>query len=201
MAQVISADELKKLLPNYSPDRAESFHHESAKQADKIFTRALKTNLSKEVILLNGGTASGKTEFLSTQLSNKDSIIFDATLSTELGAKNKIRQILKAGKIPVVYSIIPDDLRRAFIAFLNRDRKFSDLHFYKTHSGSRKTLLWIAQNYPQIEINIVESSYTPDGKLQFLQLLFDKRQKLIEYLTGKQLTENDIIIHINFIEE
>jgi len=193
MAIVISADEIKKQLPNYSPYNAESFHRESARQADKLFTRTLKTSSYNKIILLNGGTASGKTEFLSTHLINEECIILDATLSTELGAKNKIRQIFKARKIPIIYTVIPDDLRRAFIAFLNRDRKFSDTHFYKTHAGSRKTLLWIAQNYPEIDINIIESSYTLEDKLQFLKIQFDNRQKLIDYLVGKQLTENDII--------
>jgi len=124
MPLIISADEIKKQLPNYSPDKAEFFHHESARQADKLFTRELKININKEVILLNGGTASGKTEFLATHLKSKNCIIFDATLSTELGAKNKIRQIVDKKKTPVIYGIIPDDIRRAFIAFLNRDRKF-----------------------------------------------------------------------------
>src|SRR6266852_880075 len=192
MSIIISADEIKKQLPNYSPDKAEAFHRESAKQADKLFTRELKVNPDKEVLLLNGGTASGKTEFLSTHLTNKGCIILDATLSTELGAKNKIRQIVKAGKTAVIYTVIPDNLKRAFTAFLNRDRKFSDTHFYKTHSGSRRVFLWIVKNYPEIETNIIESSYTTDGKLQFLQIQFDTRKRLIDYLVGKQLTENDI---------
>lgn len=193
MSIIISADEIKKELPDYSPDKAEEFHHESAKKADKQFAKALKESSYIEVILLSGGTASGKTEFLATQLSSEDSIIMDATLSTELGAKNKIRQIIKAKKVPIIYTVIPDDLKRAFIAFLSRDRKFSDEHFYKTHSGSRKTLLWIAKNYPDIELNIVESSYTPDGVLQFLKIQFDTKQKLTDYLASKQLSENDII--------
>jgi hypothetical protein len=132
--------------------------------------------------LLSGGTSSGKTEFLSTHLNNMDCIVFDATLSTELGAKNKIKEIIRAGKRPVVYSIIPDDLRRAFIAFLNRDRKFKDVHFYKTHSGSRKTVLWIAQTYPDIEINIIVSSYSSTEKLQFTHIRFENRINLLNYL-------------------
>ena len=193
MALIISADEIKKQLPNYSPDKAESFHRESTKQADHLFTASLKESIYKQVILLSGGAASGKTEFLSTQLLQEDCIIFDATLSTSEGAKIKIKQILKAVKKPIIYAVIPDDLKRAFIAFLDRDRKFSDEHFYKTHSGSRKTLLWIASEYPDIEINVVESSYTPDEKLQFIKKRFDNKKKLISYLTGKQLTEDDII--------
>ncbi|OGK18996.1 hypothetical protein A3D80_03585 [Candidatus Roizmanbacteria bacterium RIFCSPHIGHO2_02_FULL_40_13b] len=199
MAIVISADEIKKDLPNYSPNKAEEFHHESATKADKLFTKALKESSHTKVILLNGGTASGKTEFLSTHLLQEDCIIFDATQSTELGAKNKLRQITKSGKTPIIYSVIPDDLKRAFIAFLNRDRKFSDTHFYKTHAGSRKTVLWIATNYPDIEINIIESSYTLDGKLQFSQIKFDNKQKLFDYLVNKQMSEDDIITYVSLL--
>ncbi len=197
MALIISADEIKKKLPNYSPEKAELFHRESAKLADKNFEIALKESSFKEVILLCGGTASGKTEFLVTQLNRKPCIILDATLSTEEGAKIKLKRIIKTKKEPVIYAVIPDDLKRAFIAFLNRDRKFSDKHFYDTHSGSRKTLLWIALNYPGIKINIVESSYTKDQLLQFAKLKFTNKKKLIDYLTGLQLTESDIISIIN----
>lgn len=193
MALIISADEIKKELPDYSPAKAEFFHRESARMADKLFIKAIKDNRYNKVILLSGGAASGKTEFMSTQLIKMNCIILDATLSTELGAKNKLRQIFKMKKIPIIYTVIPDDLKRAFVAFLNRDRKFSDAHFYKTHSGSRKTLLWIALEYPNIEMNIIESSYTLDGKLHFLQIQFGNIQRLIDYLKDKQLTENDII--------
>ncbi len=95
MSIIIAADEIKKELPNYSPEKAEEFHHESAKKADKLFIETLKDPSYKEVILLSGGTASGKSEFLATQLDTKECIIMDATLATELGAKNKIRHIIK----------------------------------------------------------------------------------------------------------
>ena len=201
MAQIISADEIKKTLPNYTPDQAEAFHKESARQADRIFSKTLKENSSKQVILLNGGTAAGKTEFMSTQLGRKSCIIFDATMYTELGAENKLRQIIKAKKVPVIYAVIPDDLRRAFISFLNRDRKFSDTHFYKTHSGSRKTLLWLATSYPSVEINIIESSYTSKQKLQFARIVFENKQKFIDYLTRLQMSESDIISFVNSVNE
>lgn len=196
MAIIISADEIKKQLPNYSPAQAEVFHRESAKLADKQFSQELKRSKYKTVILLNGGSASGKSEFLSTQLRKKKSIVFDATLSTKLGAEIKLKQIFKARQEAVVYAVIPDDLRKAFIAFLERERKFSALHFYNTHSGSRKTLLWIAQNYPNVEINIVESSYTSSRVLQFTKIEFENRQQLTNYLEGLQMTESDIITFI-----
>ena len=196
MVLIISADEIKKQLPNYSPAQAETFHRESARQADRLFSDELKRTKYKTVILLNGGTASGKSEFLSGRLGKKRCIILDATMATELGAQNKLRQIFKAKKKVIIYAVIPDDLKRAFDAFLHRDRKFSDNHFYKTHSGSRKTLLWIAENYPLVEINIIESSYTSSQILQFTQIEFGKKQQLIEYLRRQQMSEDDIIATI-----
>lgn len=201
MAKVISSDEIKKTLPNYSPDKAGEFHTMSARQADKIFDRELKINPSSYVILLNGGTASGKTEFMSTQLSKKRGIIFDATLYTILGAETKIKKILKKNKSPIIYAIIPDNLRRAFIAFLNRDRKFSDKHFYETHSGSRSTLLWIAQKFPDLELHIIESKYTKNRELEFSELKFSNNEQLISYLTSIQISEDDIISYVNFLNE
>ena len=195
MAYIISADEIKKNLPNYSPKKAELFHHESARLADQQFEIALKNNPFKEVILLCGGTASGKTEFLATQLHRKRCIILDATLSTEEGAKIKLKKIIKSRKTPVIYAVIPDDLKRTFIAFLNRDRKFSDAHFYRTHSGCRRTLLWIALHYPMVKVHIIESSYTKN-QLQFAKIEFDPHKQLIDYLTSLQLTESDILLRI-----
>jgi hypothetical protein len=63
MALIIAADELKKELPNYSPDKSEEFHQESARMADKLFEKALQDDLYNEVILLSGGTASGRSSF------------------------------------------------------------------------------------------------------------------------------------------
>ena len=193
MTLIISADEIKKKLPAYSPEKAEFFHRESAKLADKEFEIALKKNPFREVILISGGSASGKTEFLVTQLNRKRCIIFDATLDTIERAKIKIRNILRRKKKPIIYAVIPDDLKRAFIAFLNRDRKFSDEHFYRTHAGSRKTLLWIALNYTNVKINIIESSYTKDQILQFAKIRLNKRKQMINYLSRLQLSESDII--------
>lgn len=186
-------DEIKKGLKGYTPSRAEKFHAESAKMADQQFEKAVKNTSYKEVILVCGGSASGKSEFLATQLANKKSVIFDGTLSSTKRAERKLKEIVKENKIPIIYAVIPDNLKRAFIAFLRRDRKFSYSHFYRTHSCSRKTLLWIALNYPNIEINIVESSYTSTGELRFTGIKLDNRQQLTEYLTSLQMTEDDII--------
>ena len=91
MSFIISADEIKKELTNYSPDKAEEFHRESAMKADKIFSKALKERSYIGVILLNGGTASGKSEFLSTQLKGKNYIILGVSL--KLSSKSKLLKV------------------------------------------------------------------------------------------------------------
>ncbi|MEI6690782.1 MAG: hypothetical protein WCL07_03475 [bacterium] len=192
-AQIISADKIKKDLPGYDPKLAEEYHHESAQLADIELKRALKDNPNRKVILMSGGSASGKTEFMLTQLVQRDAIIFDTTLSTGEGARIKIKNIRKSGRKLEVYAVIPDDLSRAFIAFLHRDRKFSDAHFYQTHSGSRSTLLNIAINHPDIPIYIIESSYTEDKHMRFAQVTFDNHDQFIKYLETIQVSENAII--------
>ena len=197
MATIISSDEIKKNLPDYSPQKAEVFHQESARIADKEFGQKIKGLEIDEIVIMSGGAASGKTEFLLTHLANKKRcLIFDTTLSSEVGAKIKMSKILNLKKKPIVYAVIPDDLKRAFTAFLHRDRKFSDIHFYKTHSGSRKTLLWITKNFPKVEINIIESSFTNDQKMHFTKIEFYSKPKLIKYLQKLQLSEADIISQV-----
>ncbi len=100
MAQVISADEIKKTLPRYSPSLAEKFHHESARKADKLFASILKTNKYNEVILLNGGTASGKSEFLATQLSRKKCMVFDPVVLRFLDSR--VRIILRVKRVIIM---------------------------------------------------------------------------------------------------
>jgi len=54
MPIVISPDEIKKSLPNYSPERAGDFHEISAKQADKEFDKVVKSSNILKVILMSG---------------------------------------------------------------------------------------------------------------------------------------------------
>lgn len=133
-AIIISADELKKTIKGYSPDLAGQFHTQSAHLADQQFTQVIKESTYTKVILMSGGSASGKTEFMLTELVRKSAIIVDTTLPTVEGAKIKISKALKAKKKIEIYSVLPDNLSRSFIAFLHRDRKFSEDHFYRTHS-------------------------------------------------------------------
>ncbi len=167
--------------------------------ADKAFEQELKKFEGDEVVLLSGGTASGKTEFLSKHLCDFEGIVFDGTLPTLEGAKIKIKKILKAEKKAVVCAILPDNLERAFGVFLNRERQFSDDHFYRTHSQSRKALLKIAENFPEAEIRIYQSMYTSrhEADLIFPAITFKSREELIKFLKENQLPEKEVIEIVN----
>jgi len=68
---IISADDIKKTLPRYNPAQSDLVHRQSTKIADKNFLKTLKENADyRKVILLSGGSASGKTEYLYTFLTD-----------------------------------------------------------------------------------------------------------------------------------
>ncbi len=191
---IISADEIKKNLEGYSPEKVEKFHSESAKIADKNFIKALNDKDFRRVFLLCGGTASGKTELVFEYLMDReDAIIFDGTLSTTEGAKIKIKKIEKKNKKPIICLVFPKSYKESIFAFLNRERKFDEKYFYKTHSGSLKTVLWIAKNYPKIKIEIYESFYEGVKNMKFNQYEFPDRKYLIEFLERRQYTKEDIL--------
>ncbi len=196
MAYIISADEIKKTLPGYHPKRSEDFHRESAKQADKQFEVALKTRPEKAVVLMAGGTASGKSEYVSAYLKTRKLMILDGTLPTFEGAHIKLRKAQKAGKRAEVHLVIPASLLVAFIAFLNRDRKFSLSHFYRTHSSSRRTILDVAKAHQDIPIKIYVSDVDFVGSgstMSFQELLFSNRDELVEFLEQNQYTEEAVM--------
>ncbi len=191
---IISADEIKKNLKGYNPEKVEKFHTESAKIADKNFIKYLNNKDFNNVLLLCGGTASGKTELISEYLVDReDSIIFDGTLSTTEGAKIKIKNIEKKNKRPIICFVFPESYKESMFAFLNRKRKFDEKYFYKTHEGSLKTILWIAKNYPKIKIEIYESFYEGVKNMKFNQYKLPDRKYLIEFLERRQYTKEDIL--------
>jgi hypothetical protein len=192
MALIISADEIKKTIPGYDPLQSHLVHQQSAKLADTQYQQSLQGPGFTEVILLSGGAASGKTEFMSEYLVSQDCIILDGTLPSFEGAKIKTKKALKKGKKVRIVAVWPADLRIAFGAFLQRDRKFPDEHFYRTHSQSRKALLEIAESDLAVTIELYENRFE-NGKLAFYKYVFESKERMIEVIRDNQYTEEDII--------
>ena len=125
----------KKKIKGYDATQSEFFHSESAKLADKDFERALKTGLYTRVILMAGGTASGKTEYANSYLIHKDQLVYDGTLKNENGFKIKTKNIQKYthgnAKIKVVL-ILPIDIMKALDIFFSREKKIPLKNFFFT---------------------------------------------------------------------
>ncbi|MDH3324864.1 MAG: zeta toxin family protein [Candidatus Peregrinibacteria bacterium] len=193
---VISADEIKKYFPKYSPKTASEFHRESARLADKIFENTIKI-IPQKVIILGGGTASGKTEYLSQYLhvfGKAGGIFFDGTLPNFEGAQIKLKNVLKNKRELEIHFIFPKNLQEAFTVFMNRDRQFSDEHFYRTHSNSRKTLLEIVKKFPEVRIRLIESRFTKNIETMiFEEKILNSKAEQIDFLQNFQYTEKEII--------
>ncbi len=74
---------------------------------------------------------------------------------------------------------------------MQRDRKFPSEHFFKKHASARQVLLWIAQNYFEVEVRLYRNYYKKGG-LDFTEVLFESRKKLIEYINKNQYNEEEI---------
>lgn len=139
---IIEVDEYKKKVKEYDANRSEDFHLESSKLADRDFIDALKSKKYKRIILMAGGTASGKTEFAKSYLIHKNQLVYDGTLKSYEGFKvkrDKIKNYDKSRSTFKVVLIIPYDWRKAFEAFLGRERKMKPAIFFNTQIQSKRT--------------------------------------------------------------
>lgn len=155
----------------------------------------MKERLEQKVILMAGGTASGKSEYVSEYLINEEVIILDGTLPSLHGASIKIDRAHKVGKEVEVHQVVPADFTVAFVVFLNRERQFASSHFFRTHTNSRKTVLKIAQQFPNVLIKIIESDvdFVGDGgKMSFREIELNDRAPLLDFLHQNQYNETQI---------
>ncbi len=182
---IIEVDEYKKKVKAYSPERSEDFHKESALLADKDFVNHLKTKKYKKVVLMAGGTASGKTEYAMSYLLDKTTLVYDGTLKNFSGLKPKLDKIQRYSKhiknIKVVF-IIPKNIEYAFAAFLKRERKMNERIFFETHVKSRESIARILAE-TKIKVEIYASEYSEQtGKLSFARVKMNKGRKYISHL-------------------
>ena len=190
-ALIIEVDAFKPKVPGYNPKRSWSCHGQSAMLADAAFKQALKNPLYKKVVLMCGGSASGKSEFVSSNLVNKGIIVYDGTLSSIEGARVKIRNSKRKRKKVEVNAIIPDNIVKVFRAFLTRDRVIPVDVFIETHSRCRSTLLWILEHQMSIDVKIYESS-TKEDRLQVNELIFKTQNEMIKYVKLAQISKQKI---------
>ncbi len=188
---IIEVDEYKKKIPNYNAEKSEDFHRESAKLADKDFIKHLKTKKYKRIIFMAGGTASGKTEYSTSYLINKDQLVYDGTLKNINGFNIKLKHINKysnESKVKVVL-IIPINLSTSYNVFHARERKMRDEVFFETQIKSKETVAQILRE-TKIKVEIYSSAYEEKkDKLSFKRLTGSRNRKmtakLLDYLASE----------------
>lgn len=191
-AIIIDMDEIKKTFPGYSDKKPEKFHEESSKLSKEAFSAALSFSKYSKVLLMAGGSCSGKTEFISSELVDKEVIIFDGTLGSIGSTDKKIKEIIKNGKQVEVCAIIPESISDTFNAFLLRSRRVPEKVFFETHSGFRNTLKWLLKNRPEVIIRIIMNRGEKDGALIVEELTFKDEKSIEDFILTQQMTEDDI---------
>lgn len=186
---IIEIDKYKESFPNYDPSKAEEFHSPSAKMADIAFEKALKGKQYSKVIFLCGGSAVGKSEFISSYLADEEAIIFDSTLSSHTGVKTKLSYAKKCD-VTVIF-LQPKSMSACFIAFMSRSRRFHYKHFLKTHSGSREIFLFVLEKYSKVNCRYFLTEIDIGGKMLYIESK-ENREKTIEAIKKEQYSEEII---------
>lgn len=191
---IIEVDTFKEEIPGYDPDRSEDFHSESGKLADKAFTKNLKDPTYKRIILMAGGTASGKSEYAQSYLTHKDQLVYDGTLKNFSGFEIKNQRITRYAKhnpqIKVVY-ILPNYWIQAFDVFLSRTRKMNPSTFFETHIKSAQTIAQILKE-TSCRVEVYASSYSKNqSKMKYERITFEDREEGSQILN--QIAQNMII--------
>jgi hypothetical protein len=201
-AIIIDIDSYKEKIEGYDPSHSDKVHVESAKLANKEYEKVLKLNNIHEVILVCGGSASGKTEFIDWHLKHLDNVlIFDSTLSNFEGAVNKIRPALKKDKNIRIVLILSFNITSALLAYKERKRQFPVEHFTRTHSGSRKCFLELLKEYSN-NSKVKFEIFTKFDKIDYIgynRLIGDSKQ-IMNFVNSFQLTQIQIQKIINNIK-
>ncbi len=190
---IIEVDEYKKKIKLYKPEKSEDFHKESAQLADKDFVDHLKNKQYTKVILMAGGTASGKSEYARSYLLGQKILVYDGTLKNFSGLKPKLDKIERYSKhikdIKIVF-IVPKSIEHAFAAFLKRERKMSKEVFFETHIKSRESIARILLE-TKVKVEIYASEYNEQTKkLSFVRIRMSKGRKYI----SKQVYSTAVVL-------
>jgi len=184
---VIDSDAIKKEMPGYTEDLAPQFHKASSAEAKARYAEALKDPYYDDVVIMGGGSGSGKTEvFVSKNLDRPNTILFDGTLADKAAAQTKIDQALKAGKNVKIEAVMAP-IEDAFMFASDRGRYIPRDVFADKHYGFRKTLYELAKENPSLEIGI-----TINSKAKTYTGSFKNRPEMLEYLKEQSFSKEKV---------
>lgn len=199
---IIEVDEYKKKIVNYDPKRSEDFHKESANMADEFFTNELKSKKYRNVILMAGGTASGKTEYATEYIINKKTLVYDGTLKDFKGYAIKLQRIKRHAKITKnikIILIIPINIKKSFSAFLGRERKMNNKIFFETQIKSKLTIAKILRE-ENTKVEIFFSDHE-EGKTKLKYIRFNMksgRKNAADFMEKLAGLYKEIAVNIGF---
>jgi len=154
---IVDLDDYKVDLDGYDESDAESndsVQREASKLSDSDFKKAAKSSEYDELVVVCGGSGSGKTEFAHTyycdgncmqECGNEldleiNPLVYVTTLSSSKsgdGISSKIKYAHKGGISKVRFILIaPKDHEKCYMAFLRRSRKIKPEVFHRSHQAA-----------------------------------------------------------------
>lgn len=134
---IVGGDNLKDF---FGKDYNDNNHPVYSQAAFLQYEHALKTSPVKEVVFTGGGPASGKTELITKDLTNRGfkGVIYDSNLSNLAGIIKQIEMARAAGFKVVIKGVLPHlDSARTFSILRGNEigRHISDNTFARGHAG------------------------------------------------------------------
>jgi hypothetical protein len=187
-AVILDPDELKSITGNPNTKN----HPVYSRAVIKLYLEALKKTESKIVKFTAGGSGSGKTDFVTSIISQDfDGIIMDGTLANYDHFVDRMNDAISAGKTEIQVSGVITDIERAWKYAIEREKETGrgiplDA-FLDRHIGAANTMLKILENNPEVILNLKDTRAISDFNLA----------KNIDFITDRN-TVIDILRSLNY---
>lgn len=166
---IVAADEAKKIIPGFNPERSADYHEPSSAFVKKYYTAMLANDSTKHlpVVFTAGGTGAGKSTALTGEMETYDqyAAVYDGNMAGYDSAKGKIDAALKTGR-KVEIAFVDRDPVTAFkygviprVAIEGRAVTIED--HMQTHLNSRDAIARLAKTYEgndMVNIKVIDNN-------------------------------------------
>lgn len=188
---IIDPDELKKAVNDFDPKNHEIY----SAAAKKLFTRALKEDKNKTVIFTAGGSGSGKSEILISNL-EKDGfkgIVYDGTMREYASTISKIKEAKASGKDIRVRAVVTD-VERAWKFTQTRGERTGRFipkdFFIDAHIGFIQTLKQLVKEGEYVAV--ADTRGINSAREARLAPLIDDPKQILDILDGIKYTKAEL---------
>lgn len=170
---IVAGDDVKFIVPKFGPDKSTTYHEPASRFAKQHYDELLnrKDTVDKDVLIMAGGTGSGKTTALKGVIKNKGqtlddfAAVIDTNLTTVNSAKSRIDPALESGRSVNIQYVYRDPIEAFKNGVIPRALKTGRMVLPEvhgdTHAGSMETVIKLAEKYkddPRVNIEIVDNS-------------------------------------------